>query len=564
MVPRYKAPYFLMWKMRPKPSSAFLPVMLAGLICLPSTSRADSQVIVWGSNSNYGITNVPVGATNVIAMAAGDGHCLALKADGTVVAWGQYNAGQTNVPIGLTNVVSIAAGSAHSLALRSDGTLAAWGQIYPQFGVNITVPSAATNVAALALGPGAQHALVLKADGTVLDWGSVNYGASLTNIPALARDVVAVASGATYCLALRSDGTVVEWGTGQYGSGFNPGPVATNIVAIATGWYGSAGLRPDGTILTWGPVGFLHNSSFTNFVDLVCPGQSSDIIGLRRNGTLVDANVANSLPNYPANSITAIAAGSYNGFAAVGSGPPVFPGLPVNRTVAAGSCAYFRAVAAGTMPISYQWSVNGTNISGATNTALVLTNVQPNLAGNGYSLIASNALGVATNGAMLLNVVPLEFAIQPAAISTSAGATAAFSVTNLIGVGPFAYQWQFNSTNLDGATNASLSLTNVQADQSGNYSVVVTNAYGNATNNAALTVQPFVFDMSSTNVFFSTNGMQLQLDGVFATNAVILYASTDLISWLPILTNPPATGSVLFLDSDATNWPQRFYRVTEQ
>ena len=84
------------------------------------------------------------------------------------------------------------------------------------------------------------------------------------------------------------------------------------------------------------------------------------------------------------------------------------------------------------------------------------------------------------------------------------------------------------------------------------------------TNNATLTVQPFVFNLSSTNVFFSTNGMQLQLAGVFATNAMILYASTDLVSWLPILTNPPATGSVLFLDSDATNWPQRFYRATEQ
>jgi hypothetical protein len=165
---------------------------------------------------------------------------------------------------------------------------------------------------------------------------------------------------------------------------------------------------------------------------------------------------------------------------------------------------------------------------------------------------------------MLLNEVPLEFAIQPAAISTSAGATATFSVANLIGVGPFTYQWQSNNTSIAGATNASLSLTNVQVSQSGNYSVVVTNAYGNITNNATLAVQPFVFNTGSTNLMFTTNGLQLQLNGIFAANSVILYASTDLISWLPILTNPPATGSVLFLDSDATNWPQRFYRATEQ
>jgi len=187
--------------------------MLAGLICLLLASRADSQVIVWGSfsSSDPNLANVPPSATNVIALAAGDAHCVALKSDGTVLAWGgnEYNWGETNVPPGLSNVVSIAAGSTHSLALRSDGTLAAWGQIYGSL-VNITVPPAATNVAALALGPGAQHALVLKADGTVLDWGNNYYG--LTNIPALARDVVAVASGAFSGLALRSDGTVVQWG----------------------------------------------------------------------------------------------------------------------------------------------------------------------------------------------------------------------------------------------------------------------------------------------------------------------------------------------------------------
>ena len=526
-------------------------------------------IVVWG-NFNYGnssLTNVPPSATNVIALAAGDTHCLALNADGTVVAWGanENNAGETNVPSGLSNVVSIAAGSTHSLALRSDGTLAAWGQIYGQFGINITVPPAATNVAALALGSGAQHVLVLKADGTVLDWGNNNYG--FTNIPALARDVVAVASGATYGLALRADGKVVTWGSGQYGGPVTPVPAAaTNIVAIATSWYGNAALRADGTLLVWGYINS-PLSSFTNILDVVCPinsfGGNSDVLALRRNGTLVESS--GSVPKYPTNAITAIAAGSYNAFAVVGNGPPVFPGMPVNRTVAAGSSAYFRAVAAGTMPISYQWNVNGTNISGATNSVLVLTNVQPVQAGSYYTLTASNAFGVTTNGAMLLNEVPLEFAIQPAAISTSAGATAKFSVTNLIGVGPFTYQWQCNSTNIDGATNTSLSLTNVQASQSGNYSVVVTNAFGTITNYAMLAVQSFVFNNGSTNLLFTTNGLQLQLNGVYATNSVILYASTDLVK---LAANSDQCcnhgfGAIRGFGGDQS-WPQRFYRATEQ
>ena len=45
-----------------------------------------------------------------MAIAAGDIHSLALKADGTVVGWGYNGYGQTTIPAGLTNVVAIAAG----------------------------------------------------------------------------------------------------------------------------------------------------------------------------------------------------------------------------------------------------------------------------------------------------------------------------------------------------------------------------------------------------------------------------------------------------------------------
>ena len=52
------------------------------------------------------------------AIPAGTLHGLALKSDGTVVAWGYDSAGQVDVPAGLTNVVAISAGGAHSLALQ--------------------------------------------------------------------------------------------------------------------------------------------------------------------------------------------------------------------------------------------------------------------------------------------------------------------------------------------------------------------------------------------------------------------------------------------------------------
>ena len=63
----------------------------------------------------------------MIAIAAGTWHSVALRANGTVVVWGDNSLGQTNVPAGLSNVTAVAAGGSHTLALKADGTVVAWG-----------------------------------------------------------------------------------------------------------------------------------------------------------------------------------------------------------------------------------------------------------------------------------------------------------------------------------------------------------------------------------------------------------------------------------------------------
>jgi len=67
---------------------------------------------------------------------------------GVLVAWGRRDY-ETAVPAGLTNVVTIAAGAEHSLALLSDGTVAAWG--YNGWG-QTTVPASLANVVAIGTG----------------------------------------------------------------------------------------------------------------------------------------------------------------------------------------------------------------------------------------------------------------------------------------------------------------------------------------------------------------------------------------------------------------------------
>jgi Regulator of chromosome condensation (RCC1) repeat len=88
---------------------------------LSTQALTPGTVVGWGRNGE-GQLDIPAGLNNVIAIAAGEYHSLALKRDGTVVGWGDNDDGQTTSPPGLSNVTAIAAGALHSLALTSDTT----------------------------------------------------------------------------------------------------------------------------------------------------------------------------------------------------------------------------------------------------------------------------------------------------------------------------------------------------------------------------------------------------------------------------------------------------------
>jgi Regulator of chromosome condensation (RCC1) repeat len=208
--------------------------------------RADGTIIGWGDNS-YGESTASTGVTNVVAISTGYSDSLALKADGTVVGWGDDSYGQTNIPSGLTNVVAIAAGWFHGLALRADGTVAGWGGLGNNDYGQGTVPPGLTNVVAIAAG--GLHSLALKADGTVVGWGDDS--SSQTSVPAGVTNVVAIAAGGYHSLALKADGTVVGWGNPSENQISIPHGL-TNVVAIAAGKYFSLALKADGTVVAWG------------------------------------------------------------------------------------------------------------------------------------------------------------------------------------------------------------------------------------------------------------------------------------------------------------------------
>lgn len=198
--------------------------------------RRDGTVVAWGNNF-YGQTNIPPGLSDVRAVASGIGHNLALKSDGTVVAWGGNAFGQTDIPPGLTGVVSVAAGFLHSVALKNDGSVVAWGggsAVVPgnsaERGQSLIPMAAEGEIVAIAAG--GYLSMALKADGTLIAWGDNDFGQ--TNVPAGLTGVIDMAVGGGYhCLALKKDGTVVAWGSNSDGQ--TEVPIGLSGVATLAG-----------------------------------------------------------------------------------------------------------------------------------------------------------------------------------------------------------------------------------------------------------------------------------------------------------------------------------------
>ncbi|MCW5558712.1 MAG: hypothetical protein KIT22_12905, partial [Verrucomicrobiae bacterium] len=104
-------------------------------------------------------TSVPVAAqSGVVVIAAGDYHTVALKTDGSVLAWGDNEIGQTEVPAAAqSGVVAIAAGRDHTVALKADGSVLAWGWN----GSGATDVPAAAQSGVVAIAAGEYHTVAL-------------------------------------------------------------------------------------------------------------------------------------------------------------------------------------------------------------------------------------------------------------------------------------------------------------------------------------------------------------------------------------------------------------------
>jgi hypothetical protein len=156
--------------------------------------------------------------------------------------------------------------------------------------------------------------------------------------------------------------------------------------------------------------------------------------------------------------------------------PFAFSTQPQSQTVLGGTNVTFTVTVAGKPPFTYQWRLNGSDLSGATDSTLILTNVYPEQSGN-YSVAITNEYGGLLSSTGALRILPLMIASQPTNVLALLWSPVVFSVSEL-GQGPFTYQWRFNGKGIVGATERSLVLTNAHLCNWGNYDVLISNNYG--------------------------------------------------------------------------------------
>jgi len=271
-----------------------------------TTTDRTTPVLVSGVGGN-GIL------TGVVAVAARGDHSMALRSDGTVVAWGYNNDGElgnastanSTTPVvvagiggqgSLSGVTALAEGTYFSLALLSNGAVAAWGfNDHGELGdgttTTRTTPVQVVGVGGAGLLQGVsavaargRHSVVLTTGGGVVGWGDNPDGelgdgnTTGSTTPVVVAGVggsgslagaTAVAAGNNFSTALLAGGAVVDWGDNTYGElgdgtatkstatpvsvwGINGAGNLTNVTHLDTGYVHTTAARSDGSIVSWG------------------------------------------------------------------------------------------------------------------------------------------------------------------------------------------------------------------------------------------------------------------------------------------------------------------------
>jgi hypothetical protein len=234
--------------------------------------------------------------------------------------------------------------------------------------------------------------------------------------------------------------------------------------------------------------------------------------------------------------------------------PPVITVQPASLTLIEGETATFTAGAAGGLPLSCQWTSNGVNMTdgGRVSGSQMTVTEAGNIYGSGvrtltisnvaaadgatYTLMASNAAGVAISSNAVLTVSPSAPVIiqQPASQTVLAGATAQLAVA-AVGTMPLTYQWRQNGINLtdggavSGSVTPTLTISGASSASIGTYTVVVSNVINTTASTGAV-----------VTVVVAQPGAQLVQNGGFETGSFSFWNETGNFTDCTVSSSSPA------------------------
>lgn len=280
-----------------------------------TTENSSAFVQVLGTGDSFN--------ANIIGVAAGANHCLALKSDGTVWAWGKNDKGQLGdgtttsksnpvIVNDLSNIKQVSAGGDFSMALDFDGNVYLWGSNeYGQLGITSSSSEGVVNVngsATMAVLPvklnlektvkeisaGNGHAMAVDTDKNVWVWGKNDKGqlGNRTTVNNAVPQKVTltylenVAAGYDHSLVLKQDTTLYSFGSNTFGQlgnirsetyNLKPISVKTEIEGIEAGSYQSYAWDIDGKVYAcgynvWNNLATGSNQNLYSFTEI--PGLS--------------------------------------------------------------------------------------------------------------------------------------------------------------------------------------------------------------------------------------------------------------------------------------------------
>ncbi|MDR0321596.1 MAG: hypothetical protein LBI28_08840 [Treponema sp.] len=232
--------------------------------------------------------------TDWVFVSAGGMHCTAIKADGSLWAWGDNRSGQlgngsntgsaTPIQMGTdTDWAFVSAGSFYNMAIKTDGSLWAWGHSYlGNFGDGTTTSTTRTTPVRIgtennwaSVSAGYELTAAIKMDGSLFAWGEGGHGIKIGSTPVKIGSETKWASVFTgsdnHIVAIRTDGSLWAFGfnlMGQLGDGTTTDRTTPVRIGTDNNWssaslgghYNSGGytiaVKTDGSLWAWGSNGY--------------------------------------------------------------------------------------------------------------------------------------------------------------------------------------------------------------------------------------------------------------------------------------------------------------------